>query len=108
MPLYALGLMGATRRMQHYADTGWQPLMVVALGGALLILAGIVLTIVQLVVSIRTRERRRDVTGDPWDGRTLEWATPSPPPPWNFAVLPQVRRRRRLLGASSTSGGDSR
>ncbi len=90
MPLYALGLMGATRRMQHYADPSWQPYMVAALGGALLIFAGIVLTIVQLAWSIRTRERRRDHTGDPWDGRTLEWGTASPPPSWNYAVEPHV------------------
>jgi len=90
MPLYALGLMGATRRMQHYADPTWQPFMVAALVGAVVILVGIILTIVQLVVSIRTREQRRDLTGDPWNGRTLEWSISSPPPAWNFAVLPTV------------------
>ena len=90
MPLYVLGLMGATRRMQHYSNTHWQPLMLVALAGALLILLGIALTGVQLAVSIHQRECNRDVTGDPWNGRTLEWSTPSPPPAWNFANLPQV------------------
>ena len=84
MPLYLLGLMGATRRMQHYDERGWQPLMVVAWVGAVVILAGIACTIVQLVVSIRTRDRRRDRTGDPWNGRTLEWSVASPPPAWNF------------------------
>jgi cytochrome o ubiquinol oxidase subunit I len=92
MPLYALGLMGATRRMQHYPDMHWQPLMLVALGGAVLIFCGILLTGVQLAVSIRSRARNRDLTGDPWDGRTLEWSTPSPPPAWNFTHLPQVDR----------------
>jgi cytochrome o ubiquinol oxidase subunit 1 len=90
MPLYVLGLMGATRRMQHYADPTWQPLMQVALGGAVVIFIGILLTIVQLIVSIRTRERRRDLSGDPWNGRTLEWSISSPPPAWNFALLPTV------------------
>jgi cytochrome o ubiquinol oxidase subunit 1 len=90
-PLYVLGLMGATRRMQHYSDVGWQPLMVIALVGALVILAGIVLTVLQLIVSIRRREQNRDLNGDPWDGRTLEWSTRSPPPPWNFALMPTVR-----------------
>src|SRR5436190_5644419 len=91
MPLYALGLMGATRRMQHYADTTWQPLMLVAMAGALVILAGIALMALQLYVSIRHRAALSDRTGDPWNGRTLEWSIASPPPPWNFATLPQVQ-----------------
>ncbi len=89
MPLYLLGLMGATRRMQHYADTGWQPLMVVAWAGAVLILLGIGATLIQFFVSIRTRDQRR-VGGDPWNGRSLEWSVASPPPAWNYAVLPKV------------------
>jgi cytochrome o ubiquinol oxidase subunit 1 len=93
MPLYLLGLMGATRRMQHYADTSWQPLMVLALSGAVIILFGIACTFIQLVVSIRRRSSNRDTSGDPWDGRGLEWSVPSPPPAWNFGTLPQVRGR---------------
>jgi len=90
MPLYALGLMGATRRLQHYDNPAWQPYNIVALIGAFLILGAIALTVVQLIYSIRTRDQRRDITGDPWDGRTLEWLTLSPPPHYNFAVLPDV------------------
>jgi cytochrome o ubiquinol oxidase subunit 1 len=90
MPLYVLGLLGMTRRMQHYADLSWQPYLIVAEVGAVVIFGGIVATIAQLVVSIRTRDRRRDLTGDPWNGRTLEWSTASPPPAYNFAVLPEV------------------
>jgi cytochrome o ubiquinol oxidase subunit I len=90
MPLYALGLLGMTRRMQHYENTSWQPYLIVAEAGAIVILCGIVATIAQLVVSVRSRARRRDLTGDPWNGRTLEWSTASPPPEYNFAVLPQV------------------
>jgi len=90
MPLYWLGLMGATRRMQHYAETEWQPMMFLAMAGALVILLGIALIFVQLFVSIRDRDRRRDRTGDPWNGRTLEWSIASPPPAWNFSTLPQV------------------
>jgi cytochrome o ubiquinol oxidase subunit 1 len=91
MPLYALGLMGMTRRMQHYDNPHWQPLLMVAAFGTLVILAGIGCIAMQLIVSIRNRASLRDTTGDPWDGRTLEWSTPSPPPPWNFAKLPQVK-----------------
>jgi cytochrome o ubiquinol oxidase subunit 1 len=90
MPLYVLGLMGMTRRMQHYDVAAWRPWLLVAAGGAILILAGIILQIAQLAVSIRRREALRDRTGDPWDGRSLEWATASPPPAFNFAVLPRV------------------
>ena len=105
LPLYALGLMGATRRMQHYGNVEWQPLMIVALVGALVILAGIVLTVVQLVVSVRGRERLRDASGDPWDGRTLEWATRSPPPAWNFTALPQVDGLDAFWEAKRRHGG---
>ena len=98
MPLYWLGLMGATRRMQHYDDTSWQPFMLAALAGAVVILCGILCQIVQLIVSIRQRERLRDVTGDPWNGRSLEWATPSPPPAFNFAVMPNVKGEEAYWG----------
>jgi cytochrome o ubiquinol oxidase subunit I len=90
MPLYVLGLMGMTRRMQHYDVAEWRPWVLLAGVGAAVILTGIVLQIAQLVVSIRQRDSLRDVTGDPWNGRSLEWLTPSPPPAFNFAVLPQV------------------
>jgi cytochrome o ubiquinol oxidase subunit 1 len=90
MPLYVLGLMGMTRRMQHYDNPSWQPWLIAAAIGAFVILLGIACQVVQLVVSIRRREQYRDVTGDPWNGRTLEWSTASPPPAWNYAVLPRV------------------
>jgi cytochrome o ubiquinol oxidase subunit 1 len=108
MPLYVLGLMGMTRRMQHYDVPAWHPWLVVAAAGAAVILAGIILQIAQLVVSIRNRESLRDETGDPWNGRSLEWATASPPPEFNFAILPTVEgegaywrmKQRRREGAT--------
>ncbi len=90
MPLYVLGLEGMTRRMQHYDVAAWQPWLIVAAAGAVLIMFGIGCQAAQLFVSIRTRDQRRDLTGDPWDGRTLEWITASPPPVFNFAVLPNI------------------
>lgn len=96
-PLYVLGLMGATRRLDHYsASTGWHPLFIVAGIGAVLIAVGVGLQILQLIFSIMTRSWHRDLTGDPWDGRTLEWATASPPPSYNFAVVPVVETRDAL------------
>jgi cytochrome o ubiquinol oxidase subunit 1 len=91
MPLYVAGFLGMTRRMQHYDVAEWRPWLLVAGAGAILIMIGIIFQIVQLAVSIRRREELRDRTGDPWDGRSLEWATASPPPVFNFAVLPDVR-----------------
>src|SRR6478752_4344352 len=91
MPLYVLGFLGMTRRMQHYDVAAWRPWLIVAAGGAVLILTGIAFQILQLGVSIRHREELRDRTGDPWHGRSLEWATASPPPVFNFAILPDVQ-----------------
>ncbi|MGN7872337.1 cytochrome o ubiquinol oxidase subunit I [Roseateles sp. 22389] len=90
MPLYALGLMGVTRRMSHFDDPSLQIWFQVAAFGALLIAAGIGCFLIQLVVSFLKREQLRDVDGDPWNGRTLEWSTSSPPPQYNFAFTPVV------------------
>jgi len=93
-PLYILGLMGATRRLDHYdVATGWQPLFIVAGVGALVLALGVLVQIIQYLVSYRQRKANLDTTGDPWNGRTLEWAVPSPPPVYNFAVIPQVTSR---------------
>jgi cytochrome o ubiquinol oxidase subunit 1 len=90
MPLYAVGFLGMTRRMQHFDVAEWRPWLAIASIGAGLILVGIICQIMQLVVSIRHREQLRDETGDPWDGRSLEWSTASPPPVFNFAIMPNV------------------
>lgn len=91
MPLYMLGFMGATRRLDHYeASTGWNPLFLTVGFGALIILCGVIVQIYGLYASIRDRKKNRDATGDPWNGRTLEWSTPSPPPIYNFAITPVV------------------
>lgn len=94
VPLYILGLMGATRRLDHYdASMGWQGLFIVSGIGVLVIGAGIALQILQLLVSIKQRKSNLDTTGDPWNGRTLEWSTTSPAPFYNFAIIPEVSGR---------------
>jgi cytochrome o ubiquinol oxidase subunit 1 len=90
VPLYVLGLMGMPRRMEHYANPAWQPYLIIAAGGVAVILVGILLQLIQLAVSIKQRNATRDLTGDPWNGRTLEWATTSPPAVYNFAKTPVV------------------
>jgi len=90
MPLYVLGLMGVTRRMSHFEDPSLQIWFQIAAFGAFLVALGILCFIIQLVVSFMRRESLRDTTGDPWDARTLEWSTSSPPPAYNFAFTPRV------------------
>lgn len=93
MPLYALGLMGAVRRIDHYTDPSWQPFFIVAGIGVLVIGAGMFALILQVAVSIWKRRQLRDETGDAWNGRTLEWSVSSPAPHYNFAILPKVTTR---------------
>jgi cytochrome o ubiquinol oxidase subunit 1 len=94
IPLYTLGLMGATRRMDHYdSSTGWHPMFVCVACGVFLVIIGIIFQNIQLLYSIIHRKENWDTTGDPWDGRTLEWSTASPPPFYNFAHTPTVRAR---------------
>src|SRR6476619_638566 len=90
MPLYVLGLKGVTRRLSHFDDVSLRIWLEIAAVGAVLIALGIGSFLIQLVVSFLRRERLRDTTGDPWNGRTLELSTSSPPPAYNFAFTPIV------------------
>ena len=109
MPLYVLGLLGMTRRMQHYDVPEWRPWLIVAACGARLILGGIVCQSSSSSSHPPARDKLRDETGDPWNGRSLEWATASPPPAFNFAVCPKspaktpIWDRKRRAQASKTS-----
>ena len=94
MPLYILGALGMTRRLYHYStDTGFQPFLIVAWVGSMIIAVGVVFQVLQIVVSVKNRHKNKDITGDPWNGRTLEWATASPPAFYNFAHDPVVDSR---------------
>jgi cytochrome o ubiquinol oxidase subunit 1 len=89
-PLYILGFQGMTRRMNHYSVAEWHPWLIVALVGAVIVGMGILALLIQFAVSIRKREQYRDLTGDPWDARSLEWSTASPAPFYNFAHVPVI------------------
>ena len=91
MPLYVAGLLGMTRRLQHYEVAEWRPWVIAAAFGVAISAAAMICQIIQLIVSIRHRDQLRDKTGDAWNGRSLEWATSSPPPVFNFAFLPEVK-----------------
>lgn len=94
IPMYLLGFMGATRRVDHYASSnGWQLLYMTSAIGFCIILCGIAVQIQQFIVSFRDRNANLDTTGDLWNGRTLEWSTRSPPPHYNFAIIPTVTSR---------------
>lgn len=96
IPLYILGLMGAVRRINSYDDPSWQPLFVISAVGVAIVMLGIGLTVLQFIVSgwqYWKKKANLDTTGDPWNGRTLEWSVPSPAPFYNFAITPEVSRR---------------
>ncbi|HSX36310.1 MAG TPA: cbb3-type cytochrome c oxidase subunit I [Patescibacteria group bacterium] len=98
IPMYVLGIMGATRRLDHYASsTGWQPFYIMMFTGGLIIAVGVALQLVQVIASVIQKRQLVDTTGDPWDGRTLEWATASPPPSYNMAVIPTITTRDPLV-----------
>jgi cytochrome o ubiquinol oxidase subunit 1 len=92
MPLYVLGLQGVMRRLVHYDNVAYQPYFIVAAFGAVLILIGVGFQILQIVYSVKHREKLRDKTGDAWNGRTYEWSISSPPPVYNFAKIPTANR----------------
>ncbi|HSW47610.1 MAG TPA: cbb3-type cytochrome c oxidase subunit I [Candidatus Saccharimonadales bacterium] len=93
IPLYILGFMGVTRRLDHYINPAWRPLFITSGIGFTIIMIGALLQVVQILVSIKQKKQNYDTTGDPWDGRSLEWATSSPPPFYNFAIIPEVKSR---------------
>ena len=110
VPIYILGFMGATRRLNHYDNPAWQPFFIVAAIGVGIIALGVVFQVLQIVVSIirRNQPAYRDITGDPWNGRTLEWTISSPPPVYNFANIPAVRALDDFADAKEHGRVDTR
>jgi len=108
VPLYILGIMGATRRMNHYSPSlGFQPLFIVAGIGVLIIGAGLFIQVIQIATSIRDRKKLQDKTGDPWNGRTFEWSIPSPAPEYNYAILPVVKERDQFWNEKQNQSNKS-
>src|SRR5204863_3885430 len=83
VPMYVVGILGMTRRLQHYDVAEWRPWIMISVVGVLILIGGVICQVIQLAVSFVRRQELRDATGDPWDGRSLEWATSSPPPVFN-------------------------
>ncbi len=92
-PLYVLGFMGAVRRIDDYTDPTWVPFFIVSAVGVMIIMLGVATQVIQFAYSIWKRKDNIDTTGDPWDGRTLEWSVASPAPHYNFAITPVVTQR---------------
>ncbi|WMY94948.1 MAG: cytochrome o ubiquinol oxidase subunit I [Arsenophonus sp.] len=93
MPLYILGFMGMTRRLSQNIDPQYQFMLIIAVIGTTLIGMGILSQIIQIIISIIDRKKNYDFTGDPWNGRTLEWSISSPAPFYNFAIIPKINTR---------------
>lgn len=105
VPMYILGIMGATRRLDHYdASTGWQPFFIMMLIGGLIIALGLALQVVQIIASVIQKRRLAVNAEDPWDGRTLEWAAASPPPLYNFATIEPVATHDALYEIKQQGG----
>jgi cytochrome c oxidase subunit I len=94
-PMHIMGLLGMPRRIYTYAaGLGWDTLNAISTLGAFVLALGILALIINVLASIRTGEQAGD---NPWQGGTLEWATTSPPPAYNFRTLPLVRSLRPVL-----------
>ncbi|NIG99239.1 MAG: cytochrome o ubiquinol oxidase subunit I [Buchnera aphidicola (Periphyllus acericola)] len=93
IPLYFLGLMGMTRRLSQNIDYSFHSLLSIACIGVVLIFLGIISQVIQFIISIKNRKKNLDITGDPWDGRTLEWYISSPAPMYNFFNIPNISNR---------------